>query len=85
MKDQRTEYLFNSGAEVNVATNIWVVFSAGGRRDNETGKWDIVTNFPYYGKEEIWMTFANAPFSDSSAGSDENSKLTRADCSEPVV
>ena len=40
-------FLLNSGGEIGIANDLWLVFSVGTERSGETKRWNTVTNFQF--------------------------------------
>lgn len=47
MASEDLNFLLNSGGEVTIGKDVWLVFSAGAERNGETGDWNVVSNFKF--------------------------------------
>jgi hypothetical protein len=47
MESKDLDFLLNSGAEVTIGKDVWLVFSAGAERNGETDDWNVVSNFKF--------------------------------------
>jgi len=47
MESKDLNFLLNSGGEVSIGKDIWLVFSAGAERSGETDDWNVVSNFKF--------------------------------------